>query len=286
MNINILFYHAFMNKIPKNQAFSLAAVKPIQQLCASMNSHSLIHFTHDITFGQRQISMLMNDVSVLKFYFHNRIPAICVDDSGRTLDAGIYLGKVLKDHYDDAAVILPTLPFAQSSIHFSVRALDCQHLYSLYFDLTENDFLHWVVNNGNLLNDFIDNYNDLMGDLLIEAKQPENRSILPLYSDVPDTFSHKKKPQQIKLIHKTTRMPLYLAAQQSICLKLLATGKSAKEIAQIMQLSSRTIEHYLDRIRKILGCTSNRKLLAVYGEQLYLLGLHKKADSDPVAKDL
>jgi DNA-binding CsgD family transcriptional regulator len=265
-----------MNKIPKNQAFSMAAVKHIQQLCASMNNRSLIHFTHDITFGQRQISMLMNDANVLKFYFRNRIPAICVDESGRTLDAGVYLGKILKDHYEEAANILPMVPLGQNSIHFLVRALDCQHFYSFYFDLTENDFLHWVVNNGNLLSDFIDNYNDLAGDLLIEAKQPENRSILPLYSDIAETFNHKEKPQQIKLIHKTTRMPLYLAAQQSICLKLLATGKSAKEIGQTMQLSSRTIEHYLDRIRKILGCTSNRELLAVYGEQLYLLGLRKK----------
>jgi DNA-binding CsgD family transcriptional regulator len=45
-------------------------------------------------------------------------------------------------------------------------------------------------------------------------------------------------------------------------------GKSAKKIALEMHLSHRTIEHYLERIRTILSCSSNKELVAYYGNQL------------------
>jgi shikimate kinase len=76
------------------------------------------------------------------------------------------------------------------------------------------------------------------------------------------------EPFQVKIIHKDTGELIYLAKQQSICLMLLAQGRTAKDIAEIMQLSKRTIEHYLARIRKLLGCPSNISLIALYGSQL------------------
>jgi len=255
-------------KIPKNQTFSLGAVKLIQEICQPLKSKGLVHFTHDITFGQRQISLLMNDRNALMFYFHHKMPAICVDETGRTFDDGTYLGKVLREYYQDAANIFPRLPFMQNSIHICKRETDRQQLYSFYFGLEENEFLHWVLNNGNLLTDFIDGYHIKAQDTLLEAYEPDNRTILPLFKDVAHQFTEPSKPFQIKIIHKYTHQSTALASQQSICLLLLSQGKSTKEIATNMKLSRRTIEHYLERIRKILGCRTNQELIAFYGEQL------------------
>lgn len=261
--------------LSKNEAFSLGAVKRISELCQSLMTESLVHFSHDITFGEGQITMLMNDANALRFYFQHRIPAICVDETGRTFDDGIYLGKVVMEYYHDASVIIPKLPLPQNSIHICKREPDYQHLYSFHFDLNEYDFLHWVLNHGNLLSDFIDDYNTKANDILLEAYEPDSRTVLPLFS-TSYQFHETSKPFQIRIFHKDTHQPIVLATQQSNCLILLSKGKSAKEIASHMQLSRRTVEHYFDKIRKILGCSSNRELIAFYGEQLYKIRFNSK----------
>jgi DNA-binding CsgD family transcriptional regulator len=45
-------------------------------------------------------------------------------------------------------------------------------------------------------------------------------------------------------------------------------GQSIKQIAITMNLSPRTIEHYLEKIRQMLGCRSNRELITSYLQQL------------------
>lgn len=75
---------------------------------------------------------------------------------------------------------MPRLPFAKNSIHICVKELDYQQLYS--FDLSEMEFLQWIINNGNLINDFIGYYNVKMQDIIEEAMLDENRTILPIYS--------------------------------------------------------------------------------------------------------
>lgn len=67
--------------------------------------------------------------------------------------------------------------------------------------------------------------------------------------------------------HKNRHVPVYLSEQQATCLKLLAQGKTSKEIAREMHISYRTVEKYLARTMEILGCTSSKELIALYHEQ-------------------
>ena len=69
------------------------------------------------------------------------------------------------------------------------------------------------------------------------------------------------------LFHKTTHKPIELNKKQSECLVLLASGKSSKEIANIMHLSSRTVEDHINQLREILGCSSSKELIALYYDQ-------------------
>jgi DNA-binding CsgD family transcriptional regulator len=159
--------------------------------------------------------------------------------------------------------------YGQHSIHVVTRENDCQHLYSMFFDLVEADFLHWVVNNGHFLNDLIANYNVSAKDVILEAKEPGNRIVLPNSSALNLSDNQETKPsKRLTVFHKYTNIPVHLSNQQSACLALLVQGKSAKEIGRHMQLSPRTVEHYMDIIRKLLGVTSNKELLAAYIDQL------------------
>lgn len=73
------------------------------------------------------------------------------------------------------------------------------------------------------------------------------------------------------ILHKDTHKPVLLAPQQIKCLKLLALGKSTKQIADEMQLAYRTVCHYLERVRRLLGCRSSKELIAYYYPQIKIL---------------
>jgi DNA-binding CsgD family transcriptional regulator len=81
-------------------------------------------------------------------------------------------------------------------------------------------------------------------------------------------LDNSENTSQFKVLHKNLHMPVYLSSQQGKCLLLLVKGKSAKEIGLEMKLSHRTVEHYLEKIRRQLGCSSTRELIASYSDQL------------------
>ena len=70
------------------------------------------------------------------------------------------------------------------------------------------------------------------------------------------------------LIHKDTHERVTLSAQQMKCLSLLVKGYAAKQIAFEMNLSVRTVQHYLDRIKVVLGCKNSKEMLVGYAGQL------------------
>lgn len=258
--------------------FNITATKFIQEFYKPYQKLRLTNFMHDVTFGKDQISMLVSNKEIFLFYLKNKIPMLCTDDTGRTLSNGIYINKLLQEKHKDCAVLMPLmvrvgqqfgLNFGRNSLHIVNRESDCQHLYSLFFDLSEQDFLHWIINNGKLLNDLIENYNHIASDIILEAKSPENRIILPSFSPLnPDLKKDDHDSRLLSVIHKDLNMPIFLSSQQSQCLRLLTHGKSAKEIATEMKLSYRTVEHYLERIKKLLGCHNNKELIIFYLDQL------------------
>lgn len=56
---------------------------------------------------------------------------------------------------------------------------------------------------------------------------------------------------------------VYLSQREFECVKLLVKGKTIKMIAQILGLSPRTVEHYLENIRSKLGIASKTELIDV-----------------------
>lgn len=260
--------------------FSISASPFLQEMCKPFQHLNLISFIHDITFGAGQVSMLVSIEELFMFYYKNKVPLICTDSSGRNLKDGIYLNRTLESNYKDCSILLPVVSKTvnqysgqqgKNSLHIVVREGDCQHLYSLSFDLEEEAFLHWIINNGSFLSDFIDNYNDSAKDIILEAKAPENRILLPYFNEnkisIPSGSSGKNHAR-VTVYHKTMNVPIHLSAQQSKCLLLIMQGKTAKDIALKMHLSCRTVEYYIVIIRNLLGCSSTKELILSYANQL------------------
>lgn len=252
----------------------------IKELCTTYKNLSFVNFMHDITFSNNQISMMVADQRMVDYYVQHQIPTLCTDNSGRVLADGLYLNKTLEHSYKECAILMPFLTkigqqfsqnYGQNSVHILRREKNCQHLYSLFFDLNELDFLQWVINNGAFLEDFIAQYNQKGSDLILEATSNENRIKLPNTHQFMNTEQWKELKDSdllLSLVHHELNLPIHFPKQQARCLLLMVQGKSAKEIAKELHISFRTVEYYFDKTRKQLGCSSNKKLIALYGEQL------------------
>ena len=81
---------------------------------------------------------------------------------------------------------------------------------------------------------------------------------------------HKQKiaSDYVLITNKKTCLPICLPPQRGKCLIYLTQGKSAKEIAKLMHLSTKTVEHYIAKLRYELGCRTSKELISIYGEQL------------------
>lgn len=255
--------------------FQTAAAKLIQEILKRHNKIGLVNFMHDITFGKGQISMLVSNAETFNFFVDNKVPMLCTDEMGRTLAEGIYLNKVLESSYSDCSILMPLLPkvseyfnqsYGKHSVHIVTKESDCQHLFSLFFNLEENDFLHYILNNGEFIKDMIEGYKSIAGDTILEAKDEESRVVLPNSSDYCFTMKTKNNDSSMSVIHKYLNIPIHLSKQQSKCLKLLLSGITIKQIASEMNLSPRTVEHYLENIRAQVGCKSNKELMANYSK--------------------
>jgi shikimate kinase len=85
-----------------------------------------------------------------------------------------------------------------------------------------------------------------------------------LYESVIKDGSIKIDELDLVHLHRITHKPVKLSEQQAVVLKLLAHGKSAKEIAQDLDISYRTVEGHLANIKEILGCSSSMDLISLY----------------------
>lgn len=63
-------------------------------------------------------------------------------------------------------------------------------------------------------------------------------------------------------------LAIRLSKQQRKCLELLVLGYSARDIGDTLHLSTRTVESYLDKIRRLYNCRSSKELIAVYYSKL------------------
>lgn len=104
---------------------------------------------------------------------------------------------------------------------------------------------------------------DLVGADLFEATKTPSVNI--------DAKTVRKYLKEIGLGDYVAKADL-LSPREQGCMRLLLKGKSIKEIAAILKLSPRTVEHYLESVKNKFNCQFKNELFSI-GEQLYEFGL-------------
>lgn len=229
-------------------------VAPIaQQLAVFLKNSGLPvdFFCHDITFPKGRCALLSSNITIPIEYRKADIPLVYTNERGRTLSDGVYITsdfenekrpwfKDVKKHFRFSHVL---------SILKTEK--DHQHFYSFTFSkCSQNQFTHHIINHIDEYHHFI-NQHRAVNNHLIETECEKFQFDFP-YDKTANTLT------KLEFINSKNNN---LSAQQNIAVDLLLEGYSSKQIAAKMQLSPKTIEHYLATIRKKFHCKTTRELI-------------------------
>lgn len=259
---------------------SVRAVKCINQidkLKKSLLGHPYIRgFVHDITYGKGRFSILTNDNAYLKYYYVNQLPAFFTDESGRFLPNGSYFTHTLPLSDDENRLmktITSTFGF-EYIFHIVKHEGDIQHTYSFMLSCDEKQLLFFIANKLPYIQRFITIYERQCYDAIDYVKAEKNHLILPYspgkeeaLSALLQSYLVDEEPRdntQLHLPHALDNQLVNLTPQQARCFQLILQGSSAKEIAQLLNLSYRTIQHYTACIYEKLGLNNRYELISHY----------------------
>ena len=209
---------------------------------------------------------LANDARWAEFYFNQ-------------LDAGAYENKdVIDQCFADTGASLwalkPQNPIWQDARHFgygncitiSHDTKEFREFIGFYAASDNSAINHFYVNHIDKIRNIRAQFLSQATDLIKKAEEERLLLAQPVYPAIMTNSSLSIKPSF--LMHKNVNLSLNIPPQRRQCLEHLAQGKTSKEIAQAMSLSSKTIDHYLAILRKELSCRSSRELITCYNNQL------------------
>jgi DNA-binding CsgD family transcriptional regulator len=232
----------------------------VQQTFSGLHKIGLKSFSHDITFENARASVLSSDASCSQFYLEQGLPYIYTNNQGRFLSPGIYLNNKLAEDSSDFREIFKKLSAKfgfNYSIHILEHEADCQHLYSFnLFKFNDNHTVNGMdfdINQISLILNALRKYKREGQGLIEESKKPRHRF----------QFSISEEEKSVIKLHKFHQKTYQenLSARQKECLHYLAKGMKTKQIARILDLSSRTVEHYLEAVKDKLNCHSHSALI-------------------------
>lgn len=287
-----------LNKILKHPA--LHHTQEISNICRPLNQLNISYFAHVRIDNDEKFSAVCSNPNFLEHYLKNQYYNADIHMSGThkfgshvIWDAIEYSGqtaKMLKEATEMGHQHIFTIINKNSQgndfYHFATRPSSSTAINQVY------------ISNIDLLNLFILHFNEQISqskilssvyDLTFGIDLQAEGSAAKIDTDLVNLDSKRLEfVRQIGIgkyasnntakllsldnptfiIHKDTHEPLFLSPQQIKCLSLISYGKSIKETAQAMNLSPRTVEHYLNRVRKILGCRNNKELVSGYYSQI------------------
>lgn len=282
------------DKITKHPSIRLS--QDMNDICSPLKQLNITYFAHACVDNEGNFSAIGNNPKFAEIYLENKY-----------YNADIHLAKSNKF---GNFVMWDAIELSGKShkMHTDANSCGVKHTFTIiekdqhgsHFFHFANDSDSKVINQGylanlDLLKQFISHFKQSMNQSkeLSEAYNlkyqiEENASGYTIQSDDHIANLQMQRTEFVQsmannsklvlpegtesyiLFHKDTSKPVVLAKQQMRCYQLLIEGDSAKEIAAKLDLSIRTVNHYLGHIRKILGCRSSKEMIAVYNTAISL----------------
>lgn len=230
--------------------FILESATDVQAICQPfMSLFELTYFDYCKIYRDGRMSILASNPYWVKHFFEENYPA-----GGDVRRNGVYLWPT---HLPTDAIITARNEFNQDHGITTIREHE-DHIE--FFDFTtkrdNHHALYYYLNHHDIFEKFADHFKQVATPLITKS----DAHTLPL------TSLSERKLLQNQLIPKAEQLlsqeASRLTTRQLTCLKLLAQGMSMREIGEHLNLSRRTVEHYIATIKTKLNCRNRMELIA------------------------
>lgn len=261
----------------------------VQHICAPFfESTDLTYFNFVRIYNDHSRICLSNNQDWMKFVFLHRDSYKLVFERQMTEAYSTCLvWDVMPDILEDE---LMKVAWNQFDIAHGITLIERydEYVEFSYFATTPDNPMinHFYVNNLDVLRKFILFFKDKARKLITEMEH--ERFMLqghPLYwlEKANDFESPSADKNLVKIRHdalnniKINRYYLggkfshiYFSGREAQCLALLLEGKSMKEVANLINISARTVEGYIEDAKRKMGCNYKSELLKLARETGFL----------------
>ena len=247
------------------QAQTLADIcKPLERFNINLFSHVHINNDSEMTCLHNRPEFVANYLS--KNYHHADIHAANQNNFGEFL------------LWDSLTCTGKSNNMLQDAVDFGHK----QFFTLVEKDMTGMNFYHFATPSSSIAMNqvYLSNIDALKTFVKYFKATTQDAKELSVWRDIKLTIEKKHSDIELlvddKLISVNAKKEFYqdishqliehphLSKTQLNCLNLLAIGFSAKEIAEQLNLSRRTVESYLAHIRQVYGCRNSKELIALY----------------------
>ena len=214
-----------------------------------LKQHGVSHFAFRRAYDDGRTFIIGNDQQIVRYVFENEVPVAPVDS------------KLIQDNFNYLILpignykkILSELKNNFNTSHF----INVIERHEGYFDL----FVFGAhANNPGIINfylnkmDVVENFNCYFKDKARDLIQVADRNKI----QVSDTMSASPFKG---LSGRPSSTHFDLTKRQIDCLALLVKGMSYKETGKKLNLSPRTVEHYVDAVKMKLNCDTRSELIS------------------------
>jgi shikimate kinase len=178
-----------------------------------------------------------------------------------TTDASIYGNEEIFRRLSNELVVflqvnLPVQLERMSPGPVPLLKIDLEHFLDTLHAQRDEAYEHMANLSIDSSDSALEKHVQIIADLILQnEKTDQSAGMLPL------------ETKDFAFFHKHTHKLIHLTEQQARCFKLLAQGKSSKEIARDMHLSHRTVDWNFANIMELLGCSSSKELIVLYHER-------------------
>lgn len=145
---------------------------------------------------------------------------------------------------------------------------DCNEFFHFAGKAKNTGLINFYLNYNDVLERFILYFKDKYGDVINVAEK--NKFIIQYHEEQKEN-TELNSHTRFQLLEIAKTMPInryflcehrntYLTSREVECVKWYITGKSAEEIAIILNISKRTVETHLEKVKKKLNCYKQSQL--------------------------
>lgn len=246
----------------------------INKFCSPIiNNFGVNHFWYYKVTNKGHYTCLGSSLPWMEYYFGEKLylPNPYLRNPAN-FQSGTSFIKQVKDYSYQKYVDIGVKNFnINQSLLFWEKAQDCVEGYGFASHLPSNTFESLCINEMPLLKLFVKKFREEFDPLICKMSE----ELVDIASLIGPTFYENNSniqtsPIDRKLFLKQFQLSqiLELSNREKEVLFLVSKGLFAVQIAEHLQLSKRTIEHYIENIKNKLNCFSKAELIQKANEFL------------------